>query len=226
VFYKSIVPKLSERKAGGFKENEVRRMKTIAIIDYDVGNLLSVSKALDFLGLPNEVTSDPGAIERADAVVLPGVGAFPDAADSLRSKGLFELLQAQAAKKPFLGICLGMQLLFETGLEVRRCAGLGLIGGTVERIGTPLKLPHIGWNSLRVTKPCALTAGLSGGEYVYFVHSFMGNAADPGDISAETDYGVPVTAMCARGYVFGCQFHPEKSGDVGLHILKNFGAML
>lgn len=193
-----------------------------AIVDYGVGNLKSVSNALAYLGREGRVTGDPRELELADAVILPGVGAFPDAADKLRQSGLEGPLLAQVGKKPILGICLGMQLLFERGVEVRPCRGLGLIPGRVERIRTELKLPHIGWNSLHFPGNSPLFAGLDEGTYVYFVHSFYGAAARPEQVSAVMDYGVPVTAAVENGLVFGCQFHPEKSGEAGLRILKNF----
>lgn len=196
-----------------------------AIVDYGVGNLKSVTNAMAYLGLESKVTGDAGELERADAIILPGVGAFPDAAEKLRGTGLDKTIVAQAAKKPILGICLGMQLLFDLGEEVRPCAGLSLVGGSVKRIETPCKLPHIGWNSLTFPNPSPLFAGVEPGSYVYFVHSFCAVAADPVDVIAQTDYGVPVTAAVGKGNVYGCQFHPEKSGEVGLQILKNFGGL-
>ena len=196
-----------------------------AIVDYGVGNLKSVTNAMAYLGLESRVTGDAGELERADAIILPGVGAFPDAAEKLRGTGLDKTIVAQADKKPILGICLGMQLLFELGEEVRSCAGLGLVGGSVKKIETPCKLPHIGWNSLTFPNPSPLFAGVEPGSYVYFVHSFCAVAADPGDVIAVADYGVPVTAAVGKGNVYGCQFHPEKSGEVGLQILKNFGGL-
>ena len=200
-------------------------MGRIAIVDYGVGNLKSVTNAMDYLGLKTCITSDPKELELADAIILPGVGAFPDAADKLRSTGLDQVLLAQAEQKPILGICLGMQLLLERGEEVRPCAGLGLVGGSVRKIETSLKLPHIGWNSLTFPNPSPLFAGVEAGSYVYFVHTFCAVADDPATVIAQTDYGVPVTAAVQRGNVYGCQFHPEKSGDVGLQILRNFGGL-
>ena len=200
-------------------------MGRIAIVDYGVGNLKSVTNAMDYLGLKTCITSDPKELELADAIILPGVGAFPDAADKLRSTGLDQVLLAQAEQKPILGICLGMQLLLERGEEVRPCAGLGLVGGSVRKIETSLKLPHIGWNSLTFPNPSPLFAGVEAGSYVYFVHTFCAVADDPATVIAQTDYGVPVTAAVQRGNVYGCQFHPEKSGEVGLQILRNFGGL-
>ena len=196
-----------------------------AIVDYGVGNLRSIANALGYLGLSSEITGQPDGLERADALILPGVGAFPDAADKLRQTGLDKAVLAQAAKKPVLGICLGMQLLFDEGEEVRPCQGLGLVSGTVRKIATELKLPHIGWNSLTFPNPSPLFKGVEPGSYVYFVHTFCALPAHPADVLALTDYGVPVTAAVGRGNVYGCQFHPEKSGEVGLQILKNFGEL-
>ena len=194
-----------------------------AIVDYGVGNLMSVSNALHYLGIESKITGDARELELADSIILPGVGAFPDAADKLRQQGLDKLLVAQSEKKPILGICLGMQLLFERGEEVRPCEGLGFVKGSVKKIKTDLKLPHIGWNSLRFENDSPLFAGIDEGCYVYFVHSFCGMASDFSQVIATTDYGPSVVAAVQSGNVFGTQFHPEKSGEVGLAMLKNFG---
>ncbi len=196
-----------------------------AIVDYGVGNLRSIANAMDYLGLDTAVTADAGALERADAIILPGVGAFPDAAEKLRAAGLDRVLLAQAEKKPVLGICLGMQLLLDEGEEVRPCRGLGLVPGRVERIPTGLKLPHIGWNSLSFQNDAPLFRGLPQGAWVYFVHSYCAVPEREEDVIARTDYGASVVAAVRRGNVYGCQFHPEKSGEVGLQILKNFGEL-
>jgi glutamine amidotransferase len=200
-------------------------MGHIAIVDYGVGNLKSVTNAMKYLGLETCITRDAQELERADAILLPGVGAFPDAAEKLRGPGLDRVLTAQAEKKPILGICLGMQLLFDQGTEVRPCKGLGLIPGQVARIETEYKLPHIGWNSLRFQNDSPLFRGLDDGAYVYFVHSFCGVARREEDVIARTEYGPSVVAAVSRGNVYGCQFHPEKSGEIGLAILKNFGEL-
>ena len=200
-------------------------MGYIAVVDYDVGNLMSVGNALKYLGFEKRITADAAELERADAILLPGVGAFPDAAEKLHRTGLTECLRQQSEKKPILGICLGMQLLFEKGYEVRETPGLGLVPGTVERIETDLKLPHIGWNSLSFPNPSPLFAGIDEGSYVYFVHSFCGRAAEEKTVIAATDYGARVTAAVQNGNVYGTQFHPEKSGEVGLQILRNFGGL-
>lgn len=197
----------------------------IAVVDYGAGNLKSVTKALSYLGFAGEIVSDPSALEQADALILPGVGAFHKCMAALDRSGMTAEIKKQAEKKPLLGICLGMQMLLDSSTELGYTRGLGLIPGTVEKIETPYKLPHIGWNSLKIINGNPLTAGLSDGDYVYFVHSFCAHAAYPKDLSMTTDYGPAVTAMVARGNVYGCQFHPEKSGDVGMTILKNFGEL-
>ncbi len=196
-----------------------------AIIDYGVGNLKSVSNAFSYVGVDTRITSDAREIELADAILLPGVGAFPDAADKLRAPGLDKVVVEQGRSKPVLGICLGMQLLLERGIEVRFCEGLGVIRGVCDRIPTHLKLPHIGWNSLRFPNSSPLFAGIDEGACVYFVHSFSAQNCDPGQVIATTDHGCDIVAAVQNGNFFGCQFHPEKSGDVGLQILKNFGAL-
>jgi len=201
-------------------------MKYTAIVDYGVGNLKSVANAMAYIGQKTLVTGDAGELERAEAIILPGVGAFPDAADKLRESGLDKVLCGQAGRKPILGICLGMQLLFDRGEEGKTCAGLGLVAGSVERIQTDLKLPHIGWNSLNFPNDSPLFRGLDDGVYVYFVHSFCGHAELAEDVIACTQYGPSVVAAVAHNGVYGCQFHPEKSGEAGLRILKNFGEMI
>lgn len=198
---------------------------SIAVIDYGAGNLKSVTKALSYLGYENSVVSDPSELEKADAMILPGVGAFPMCMDALRKNGMDQAILAQAGKKPLLGICLGMQMLLDYSTEMGGGMGLGLIHGGVEKIETALKLPHIGWNSLKILHENPLTRGLQDGDYVYFVHSFCAKTAAEADLTLTTDYGTQVTAMIAHGNVFGCQFHPEKSGPVGMTILKNFGEL-
>ena len=200
-------------------------MSYIAIVDYGAGNLMSVHNTLDYLGYENKIADHPEIIEQAAGVILPGVGAFPDAMQALQDSGLTDAVLAAAKTKPFLGICLGMQMLFEESDEVRLCKGLGLLPGRIERIPTALKLPQIGWNALHIENPNALTADLAEGEYVYFVHSFMAKPANRADLACTTDYGTEVPAMVARGNLFGCQFHPEKSGPVGLSMLKNFAKL-
>ena len=200
-------------------------MSYIAIVDYGAGNLMSVHNTLDYLGYENKIAASADVIENAAGVILPGVGAFPDAMAALTDSGLTEAVLKAAKEKPFLGICLGMQMLFEESDEVRPCKGLGLLPGRIERIETSLKLPQIGWNALDILRPNAMTEGLENGSYVYFVHSFMAKPSDENDLAAVTDYGTRVPAMVARGKLFGCQFHPEKSGEVGLQMLRNFAKL-
>ncbi len=200
--------------------------KSIAIVDYGVGNLQSVTNAMAYLGFSTEITADPVQLEKAAAIILPGVGAFPDAYARLEERGLPDVLRAQALQKPMLGICLGMQLLFDGSDEIRPCKGLGLIPGWVKRIDTTCKLPHIGWNDLTFPNPSPLFQNLPEESYVYFVHTFAGHAACPEDVIAKTHYGTDIVAAVGRGMVFGCQFHPEKSGETGLAILKQFGELI
>ena len=196
-----------------------------AIVDYGVGNLMSVGNALKFLGLKSMITGDPAVLERADSIILPGVGAFPDAREKLSLSGLDTEILRQSRSKPVLGICLGMQLLFERGEEVRDCEGLGFVKGSVRLIETDRKLPHIGWNSLRFFNDSPLFRGIDEGSYVYFVHSFCGMAKDPAQVIARTDYGADIVAAVQAGNVYGTQFHPEKSGEVGLQMLRNFAGL-
>ena len=196
-----------------------------AIVDYGVGNLMSVSNAMHYLGFETKITSDATELELADSILLPGVGAFPDAADKLRGPGLDQVLIAESKKKPILGICLGMQLLLERGEEVRPCEGLGFVKGSVRKIDTALKLPHIGWNELHFQNDSPLFRCIDEGAYVYFVHSFCAVAENESQVIARTDYGASVVAAVQSGNVFGTQFHPEKSGEIGLAMLKNFGEM-
>ena len=196
----------------------------IGIIDYGVGNLFSLQASCKAIGQDVFVSGDGAELQKADRLILPGVGAFPDAVKKLNDTGMADFFREQAAKgTPLLGICLGMQLLFEESLEYGRHPGLGLLKGQVVpmegRLPEGLKIPHMGWNALNVTGG-RLLEGL-GGQYVYFVHSFFGeNCAD--SLSAWTDYGIPITAAVEQGNLFGCQFHPEKSGSLGLSILRRF----
>ncbi len=200
-------------------------MSYIAVVDYGVGNLKSVSNAFAYLGIETKITGDPDELELAQAIVLPGVGAFPDAAEKLRATGLDQSVVKQGRKKPVLGICLGMQLLLDRGEEVRPCPGLGVIKGVCARIPTEEKLPHIGWNSLTFPNRSPLFEGVDEGSYVYFVHSFSAQHTDPDQVSAVSQYGVSVIAAVQNGNFFGCQFHPEKSGETGLAILQNFAGL-
>ncbi len=196
-----------------------------AIIDYDAGNLRSVEKALQALGEETVITRDREEILAADRVILPGVGAFGDAMEKLHQYGLVEIIRQVVQKgTPFLGICLGLQLLFEESEESQGVPGLGILKGKIRRIpNTPgLKIPHMGWNSLTLRPGTRLFSGLGEEPYVYFVHSYYLEAADPEIVAASADYGVVIHAAVETGNVFACQFHPEKSSDTGLQILKNF----
>ena len=197
----------------------------IAIIDYDAGNLKSVEKALLHLGQECIVTRDPDEIRRADRVVLPGVGAFGDAMEKLHHFGLVDVIREVAASgKPFLGICLGLQLLFRSSDETPGVEGLGILDGEIVAIPHKegFKIPHMGWNSIETTPGTRLFGGIEQGAYVYFVHSYYLKADHIEDVAATTDYIVPIHASVEHGNIFACQFHPEKSGDTGLQILKNF----
>lgn len=197
----------------------------IAIIDYDAGNVKSVEKALQFLGEETIVTRDPDVIRGAEKVILPGVGSFGDAMEKLHGYGLVELIREVAGSgKPFLGICLGLQLLFESSDETPGVEGLGILKGKILRIpdGEGLKIPHIGWNSLTYPNPGRLYKGIEEDSYVYFVHSYYLQAQDPDIVVAQTQYGVSIQASVEKGNVFACQFHPEKSSGVGMTILRNF----
>jgi len=201
----------------------------IAIVDYGVGNLFSLKSSFAAIGAEVVVTADPEVLRSADKIILPGVGAFEDAAKKLRNSGMADLLkELAAAGKPLMGICLGMQLLFEKSYEYGCHEGLGLIPGTVKPIADvapkELKIPHIGWNALKFKGSSPLFSEIKDGDCVYFVHSFY--AADCDDsVIATTEYGAKLTAAVAKGNVYGCQFHPEKSGKVGLAILKSFACM-
>lgn len=196
------------------------------IVDYGVGNLFSLCSSLSYIGARARVSSDPDVIRSADRLILPGVGAFGDAAEKLRLTGLGGAIKDAARQgRPLLGICLGMQLLFEKSFEYGEHDGLGLLRGRIIPISgvipAGMKIPHIGWNSLRIIKKDQLFSNVGDGAFVYFVHSYC--ASDCGDsLAAVTGYGAELTAAVQSGNVFGCQFHPEKSGDAGLEILKAF----
>ena len=197
----------------------------IAIIDYDAGNIKSVEKALEKLGADVVITKDANVILSADKVILPGVGAFGDAMENLRKYKLDEVIYQVVEKKiPFLGICLGLQLLFEGSDETPGVQGLGILKGEILRIPEKeqLKIPHMGWNSLHLQNEGRLFKGLNDHSYVYFVHSYYLKAEEEEIVKATTEYSVNIHASVEQGNVFACQFHPEKSSDVGLQILKNF----
>ena len=195
----------------------------IAVIDYGAGNLFSVCNALTYLGIPHEVTRDAAVLDRADAVILPGVGAFPAAMQSLSETGLIASIKENAQKKPLLGICLGMQMLFDRSDEMGGCEGLSLIPGEVRRIPSQrVVIPHMGWNELNITQESPLLCGIETPVYTYFVHSYQAFCADE-HIIAYCDYDGKIPALVTDGrFVFGAQYHPEKSGEKGLQMLRNF----
>ena len=201
----------------------------ISIIDYDAGNIKSVEKAIGFLGKEAIITRDRDEILSADGVILPGVGAFGDAMEKLKSYNLIQTIYDYAdSGKPFLGICLGLQLMFKESEESPGVTGLGLLDGRIERIpgtdaeGNSYKVPHIGWNSLEVNPKSRLLSGVAENSYVYFVHSYYLKADNPEDVAARTVYNVSIDAAVEKGNIMASQFHPEKSSEVGLGILKNF----
>ena len=202
----------------------------IGIVDYGVGNLFSLVSSLRALGLEAEVTGDADRLRAADRILLPGVGAFGDAWDKLNATGLLPLLREEAEKKPFLGICLGMQLLFDRSFEYGEHPGLGLIPGEVADLredltDRSLKVPHMGWNSLDLLRDDPLFAHFQSGEYVYYVHSFYARQCEASTLAVSRYGNVSVTGAVRRGRVWGTQFHPEKSGDAGLRLLKAFGEL-
>ena len=197
----------------------------VAVIDYDAGNIKSVEKAVIALGGDVRVTRNREEILRADHVILPGVGAFGDAMEKLHRYGLVDvIMETVQAHIPFLGICLGLQLLFESSEENEGVKGLGILPGRIVRLPeeTGLKIPHIGWNSLRYPNKGRLFEGISEESYVYFVHSYYLKAEEPGIVTATTEYAAHIHASVEKGNVFACQFHPEKSSEVGMRILRNF----
>ncbi len=197
----------------------------IAIVDYDAGNMLSVAKALRHLGRDPVITRDTDVLARADSVILPGVGAFGDAMEKLSGYGLIPVIKDIInTGRPFLGICLGLQLLYEGSDEAPGVGGIGALEGRIRKIpaGEYKKIPHMGWNSLTFPNPGKLFSGINEGAYVYFVHSYYLEATDRNSVTATCEYNVTIDASVESGNVFACQFHPEKSGDVGLHILENF----
>ena len=200
----------------------------IAILDYDAGNIKSVEKAFGILGEDTVLTRDFSVIEKADRLVLPGVGSFADAMEHLKKYDLDNAIKDYVASgKPFIGICLGLQLLFESSEESPGVEGLHLLDGVVKRIpdGPGIKVPHIGWNSLDFPNKGKLFEGIDDGSFVYFVHSYYLEAADPSIVKATTDYGCHIHASVEKDNIFACQFHPEKSSTVGLQILKNFAKL-
>lgn len=200
----------------------------IAIIDYGAGNLQSVKKALDFIGAESVITDNIETINACDKILLPGVGSFGDAMDSMTKKGLVDTVKQNAMSgKPFLGICLGLQLLFEESEESPGVKGLGIFKGKIKKFSSDmgLKIPHIGWNSLEIKQKDTLFKGIPEKAYVYFVHSYYLHAEDENEIATVTNYGIDFHSAVGKDNIFATQFHPEKSGDVGLQILRNFASM-
>lgn len=203
----------------------------IVVIDYSVGNIHSIKSALDLIGIENKVSSDPKDIQECDGLILPGVGAFRDAINSLEATGLVPYIrQAVAQGKPLLGICLGMQLLYEKSFEFGEFEGLGFLKGEIHPMkpdmeNQKLKVPHMGWNKLTYNQDDSITKNIKEGDYVYFVHSFYAKS-DWSEVVAYADYDVKIPAIVKTGNVYGMQFHPEKSGDVGLNLLKAYGELI
>lgn len=200
----------------------------IAIIDYDAGNIRSLQFALDKLNIESILTKDPATIQKAKSIILPGVGAFKDAIKSLNELGITECIREEVANgKPILGICLGMQLFYEKSYEDGEWDGIGLLKGSVNRIPGIVKVPHMGWNTLNQQKESELFNGIETNPHVYFVHSYaVGGNYDKDTLVASSEYGITVPAIVQKGNVMGIQFHPEKSGEIGLNLLKNYKEMI
>lgn len=198
----------------------------IAIIDYGMGNLRSVQKGFEKVGYQAEIVQDPDIVSQAEKVVLPGVGAFRDAMQNLRETGMVGAInEVVAAGKPFLGICLGLQLMFTTSEEGGIYEGLNIFPGRVRLLPPGLKVPHMGWNQIELQKPCPILKDIPDGSAFYFVHSYYVDPENPEVKTTLTDYGIKFTSIASRGNIFGIQFHPEKSSVLGLRILKNFGEL-
>jgi len=198
----------------------------ISIIDYGMGNLKSVQNAFNLLGIKTIITSDRDTILSSSGIILPGVGAFPDAMECIKKEKIDKIIyEAVDMNKPLLGICLGMQLLFESSTEIRDTKGLGLINGSIKKFDVDLKIPHMGWNDLIINNKNDLLKNIKENSYVYFVHSYYA-CCDEKNIDAYCEYGIKVPAVVSNKNVYGMQFHPEKSGDIGINMLKNFGEMI
>jgi glutamine amidotransferase len=198
----------------------------IAIVDYGVGNLKSVQNALKSMNIPSKISSDKEEIANSRSIIVPGVGAFPDAMKNLENKGLDIVIKAAAKEgKPILGICLGMQLFFESSEEIEKCQGLSLLKGNIRKLEGSIKIPHMGWNSLSFENYNPLLDGVGEASYVYFVHSYYAEIHEENIINAYSTYEKKIPAIVSKGNIFGMQFHPEKSGEAGMKLLKNFGGM-
>jgi glutamine amidotransferase len=201
--------------------------KKIAIIDYGMGNLRSVEKAFEFIGAKAQITDNAEEIMSSSGILLPGVGAFPDAMENIKNQGLDKVLKEVVKNgTPLMGICLGMQLLFEESDEVRVTEGLGFLKGKIKKFEVDLKIPHMGWNNLIMDKQCKVLEEVKEGSYVYFVHSFYAQIEEKGVLNAHSFYGIDAPAVVSKGNVFGLQFHPEKSGEPGMQMLKNFWELI
>ncbi|BAQ13517.1 putative imidazole glycerol phosphate synthase subunit HisH [Clostridium botulinum] len=199
----------------------------ISIVDYGMGNLKSVENALNFLGIKSVITSEREVILNSDGIILPGVGAFPDAINNIKRDGIDKVLKEAVKKdKPLLGICLGMQLLFEESEEIKSCRGLGFLKGKIEKMKVNLKIPHMGWNNLSFCKDSPILNGIKENSYVYYVHSYYAKIEEEGILNAYSQYEIEVPGIVSKSNIYGIQFHPEKSGDIGLKILSNFGEMI
>ncbi|MGH4117669.1 imidazole glycerol phosphate synthase subunit HisH [Clostridium sp.] len=199
----------------------------IAIVDYGVGNLKSVQNALKALNIPSIISSDNEEIANSRSIIVPGVGAFPDAMKSMKARGLDKVI-ISAAKEgtPILGICLGMQLFFEESYEIEKCTGLGFFKGTIVKLEGAIKIPHMGWNSLTFETYNPLLQGVEENKYVYFVHSYYAKVHEEGIINAYSTYEKKIPAIVSKGNIYGMQFHPEKSGEAGMKLLENFGRLV
>ncbi|MBU3218039.1 imidazole glycerol phosphate synthase subunit HisH [Clostridium estertheticum] len=199
----------------------------IAIVDYGVGNLNSVQNALKSLNILSIISSNAEEISKCRSIIVPGVGAFPDAMKNMKESGIDEVIK-QAAKegKPILGICLGMQLFFDESCEVEKCQGLGLLKGNIIKLEGSIKIPHMGWNSLSFENDSPLLGGIEENQYVYFVHSYYAVNCEDGIVNAYSTYEKKIPAIVSKGNIFGMQFHPEKSGDFGMKLLKNFAEVV
>lgn len=196
----------------------------ITIIDYGAGNLFSVQNALNFLGLSNQISKDPRDLERADALILPGVGAFPVAMQMLKKTGLIDTIRSAVKQKPLLGICLGMQMLLESSTEGGLHRGLGFLKGEITRFAIEARVPHVGWNTVKQLRGCPILSGVDG-EHFYFVHSFCAQDETIAAAAGLTEYETTFASVVWTDNVFGTQFHPEKSGEAGLKLLKNFASL-
>ncbi|MBX4260111.1 imidazole glycerol phosphate synthase subunit HisH [Clostridium estertheticum] len=199
----------------------------IAIVDYGVGNLNSVQNALNSLNIKSRISSNAEEISKCRSIIVPGVGAFPDAMKNMKETGIDKVIKRAANEgKPILGICLGMQLFFEESCEVEKCQGLGLLKGNIIKLEGSIKIPHMGWNSLSFENDSPLLRGIKENQYVYFVHSYYAVNCEEGIVNAYSTYEKKIPAIVSKGNIFGMQFHPEKSGDFGMKLLKNFAEVV